>query len=645
MTSAPIENELGMRLVPVESGTFTMGAGDDVADPAYDERPRHAVTIREPLYVADSPVTNAQYERFDETHAARRGMRGFSTADDEAAIGVSWHDAVAFCAWLRERTGDPYRLPTEAEWEYTCRAGTDTPYHTGDRVPAAYRRHQTDDWHPTPVDLTVGQTPANAWGLTDCHGLVEEWCLDWHALYPNEPRTDPVGPASGVARVTRGGSHNTDVRHLRSASRSGALPATRSWLIGFRPVISTHDPTPAATAEDPTNDRRPHSWRPPTPAGEPFFDGPIRFVRPTDRGTVVRTHNHCPAVTWCRDGSLLAIWFSTEDETDREMVILGSRLAPGATAWTPASRFFDVPDRNLTGSALLHDDGTVYHFNGVGAASHWANLAPIVRTSTDHGHTWSQPRLIDATFTYRHQVIAGAFRTRDGALVLPCDAVSSGHGGTAIHISPDGGHTWRDPGASSPPPRFDAAEPGGWIAGIHAGITELEDGRLLAFGRGDTIDGCMPQSVSSDGGRTWRYEPSPFPPISGGQRLVLRRLREGPLLFASFTDPSDRDDPAGMRLRTPSGALAQATGLFVAVSVDDGDSWPIRRLIAPDEPSRTYDGGGWTGDFTTSDTTAEPMGYLAATQTPDGVIHLLSSALHYRFNLDWLMAGENVDWA
>lgn len=643
MTPAPIENDLGMRLRPVEADTFTKGAGDDVADPGRDERPRHAVTISEPFSVAETPVTNAQYERFDETHAARRGMRGFSTADDEAAIGVSWHDAVAFCAWLRERTGDPYRLPTEAEWEYACRAGTDTPYHTGDRLPDACHRHQSDEWHPTPVELTVGRTPPNPLGLTDCHGLVEEWCLDWHASYPDEPRTDPVGPARGVARVTRGGSHNTAVTHLRSASRAAALPATRSWLIGFRPVISPTRPEPTPTAEAPTSGRRTHSWTAPTARGEPTFRAPRRFVRPADDGTVLRSHNHCPAVTWCRDGSLLAIWFSTEDEAAREMVILGSRLPPDATAWEPASVFFDVADRNLTGSALIHDDGAIHHFNGVGAASHWANLAPIMRTSTDDGRTWSKPRFIDPAFTYRHQVIAGAFRTGDGALVLPCDAVSSGHGGTAIHVSPDGGATWRDPGVDGPPPRFEAGETGRWIAGIHAGVTELDDGRLLAFGRGDAIDGRMPQSVSADGGRTWRYAASPFPPISSGQRLVLRRLREGPLLFVSFTDPSDRDDPDGMRLRTPGGEVARATGLFAAVSFDEGQRWPVRRLVAPAGPSRTYDGGAWTDEFTASETTAEPMGYLAATQTPDGVIHLCSSALHYRFDLDWLIDGADVD--
>jgi hypothetical protein len=282
---------------------------------------------------------------------------------------------------------------------------------------------------------------------------------------------------------------------------------------------------------------------------EPFFlQPPIPFVRPPAEGEdeSFYPHNHCPTLTYCDNGDLLAAWFSTRSERGREMTILCARLRAGTAAWEPSSEFFKAPDRNMTGSSLLNDErGTLYHLNGLEAGHGWANLALAMRTSTDHGATWSRPRLIVAEHQRRNQVIDGAFVTADNAIVQPCDAVWRGSGGTAIHVSRDGGRTWTDPGAWTPAPEFVEGGRGGTIAGIHAGVVELSDGRLLAFGRGDTIRGQtgpvhnigerMPQSLSSDGGRTWTYSASPFPPIGGGQRLVLRRLREGPLLFVSFT--------------------------------------------------------------------------------------------------------------
>ncbi|MHC4620164.1 MAG: formylglycine-generating enzyme family protein, partial [Planctomycetota bacterium] len=101
------------------------------------------------------------------------------------AAGVSWYEAVAFCEWLSKKEGRPYRLPTEAEWEYACRAGSTSLYSSGDRPPRAGR--------------------ANAWGLKNMHTSVREWCLDWHGEYPAAEQVDPVGPEYGMARVVRGG--------------------------------------------------------------------------------------------------------------------------------------------------------------------------------------------------------------------------------------------------------------------------------------------------------------------------------------------------------------------------------------------------------------------------------------------------------
>ena len=175
----------------------------------------------------------------------------------------------------------------------------------------------------------------------------------------------------------------------------------------------------------------------------------------------------------------------------------------------------------------------------------------------------------------------------------------------------------------------------GTIAGIHAGVVELKNGDFLALGRGDTIQGRMPMSISRDQGQTWNYSASPFTPLGGGQRLVLIRLREGPLLLVSFTC-TDRQHPRtrGMEFLKQDGSTFRGYGMFAAISEDEGRTWPVRKLITAG--SGEHDGGAWTGKFTASPDNAEHAGYLAATQSPDGIIHLLSSALHYRFNLPWI---------
>lgn len=624
-------NSLGMCLVRIDAGRFAMGQ----ADGDYDERPVHEVHITQSFWMASTPVTNAQYEQFDPAHRRYRGVCGLSCEDDEAAVWVSWHDAAAFCAWLSEREGEPYRLPTEAEWEYACRAGTATAFHTGDVLPEVYHRHQQEDWHPTPVPLHVGQMPPNAWGLHDMHGLVEEWCRDWYGPYVAESQIDPLGRADGEFKVTRGGSHNVEVQFLRSANRLGTLPEDKHWLIGFRVVkgalpASKPLPVPAPQAWAVGVAQETSSW-PVRDPERPYFEGPISFVRRPDRPEQVPMygHNHCPSITWCDNGDLLAIWFSCQRERGREMTILASRLRRGSEQWDLPAEFFNAPDRNMTGSALFNDEkGKLYHFNGLEAAGMWANLAVTMRTSVDNGATWSKARLIEPHHQPRNQVISGTSRTRDGVLIQPCDAVYGSDGGTALHLGRDDGLTWSDPG--------------GTIAGIHAGVVELRDSNLLAFGRGDTIEGRMPLSCSNDMGGTWRCGPGPFPPIDGGQRLVLMRLREGPLLFVSFTDSSDkRNDPRwpsvdGMEFKDALGVAFRGYGLFAALSFDEGETWPVRGLITPGHEVKELDGGAWTRNFVLDAAHAEPMGYMAATQSPDGIIHLISSALHYRFNLAWI---------
>ena len=634
-------NSIGMRLVRIEAGTFVMGTGEaplpaqaagapwrQHGDP--DEHPAHQIVLTRPFHMAACEVTNAQYEQFRPAHRKLRGKLGFSKHDDEAAVFVSWHDAVGFCEWLSEKEKRPYRLPTEAEWEYACRAGTTTPFHTGNSLPPECLKNARESWYPDPrrtrpadvVPLPTGKTPANAWGLHDMHGNVEEWCHDWYGPYPAGKQSDPVGRADGEFRVTRGGSHSTHPFYLRSANRLAALPDDRSWVIGFRVVLAPLPPTkPLPPPPPPAHQQGVKQAPPPDLAKgpdpeQPYFHAPRVYVKipPGANGPMFSRHNHDPALVDCPNGDLLAIWYSCVREPGRELAILASRLRHGAQDWEPASVFWSTPDRNDHAPALWADgQGTLYHFNGLSAAATWGSLATVLRTSADSGATWTRARLIIPEHGTRHMPVESVFRTREGAIVLPCDAATTGQGGTAIHLSTDGGTTWTDSG--------------GRAAGIHAGIAQLEDGRLMALGRGDNVDGHMPRSLSTDMGKTWVYSASPFPPISSGQRLVLLRLREGPLFFASFAKRIPVTDAAGNE--------RPVAGLFAALSLDEGETWQVRRAIAPDRETVVEGFDGRRRKI--GPAAGEPNGYLSVCQAPNGVIHLISSRLHYAFNLKWLL--------
>ena len=602
----PVEQDSGQtvpRMVDIPAGTFIMGSSGEGYD--FDEAPAHKVTLSA-FRMSACEITNAQFEAFCPEHKTLRGKEfGLSTVYNEAVCNVSWHDAVGYCEWLSAKTGRHFRLPTEAEWEYACRAGTATPFYSGDALPEGCGRNQKTERNLQPVSLETGKSQPNAWGLYDMHGNVEEWCQDWYGPYSAGAATDPAGPASGQFKVTRGGSHNTPEAFLRSANRSAALPEDSHSQIGFRIV-----------------EELPYEWK--TPLTEPLFAEPVPYVIAPADGIPFYKHNHQPAVTWCDNGDLLAIWFSCDAESGREMVVLGSRFHDGA--WAPASLFFKVPDRNMTGSSLIRmPDGELLHVNGVGNSGDWQNLALVVRRSRDNGKTWYSCAQVSG-HGKRHQVIAGGLVLKDGTIVQPCDAGPGGQDGTAVQVSEDGGLSWHDPWDGTP---------SSTIGGIHAGLVELSDGSWMALGRGNAVTGAdgkpyMPMSVSTDRGKSWTISASEFPPIDGGQRLVLRRLDEGPLLLVSFTDHPERSAEKGM---TIDGKLCR--GVYVAVSYDDGKTWPVKRLLS-DGVQRTLDGGAWTREFTMDATHSEPKGYFAAPQTPDGVIPILSSRLHYRINLPWI---------
>nr|MDO8113836.1 SUMF1/EgtB/PvdO family nonheme iron enzyme [Candidatus Sigynarchaeota archaeon] len=647
-------NSIGMEFLPVSPGSFSMGQDDG----DWDEKPVREVRITRPFFMARAPVTNKQFEAFMESHGQYRGIAGASEDDDAAVIFVTWHDAIAFCDWLSRKEGKPYRLPTEAEWEYACRAGTTSAYWTGVSLPPDHRIDNPDDWKGYKFEsdagdmLLVGRHPPNPWGFQDMHGLVEEWCSDCYGPYPGNKGDDPVGHAAGDFKVTRGGSYETLAWFLRSANRLAMVPDDRSRFIGFRvvqaPMLISKPFDPPAPQKFFKNVKQDvHRWDPPVDMSKPVFADPIPYVIKPEAGEGAAhvpfyPHNHCPAVTYCNNGDLIACWFSTISERGRELGILSSRLRRGAQVWEHASLFFKAADRNMTGSSLFNDGSRLLHFNGIEEAQTWTNLVLVLRESRDNGATWSHPRIISQELDgfmhhTRNQVIACTRKTRDGTLIQLCDAVPGSDGGTAVHVSKDGGKTWIDAGLEKPFPLFKAGTTGAWIAGIHAGTVELADGTLLAFGRGNAIDGKMPESVSRDLGVSWTYRASPFPKIDGGQRLVLMRLLEGPILFVSFTGTHDdiQKGKGVIKITDSREKSRDVQGMFTALSYDECKSWTSLRLVS-DGKTRAFASADFIKEFTMDATHAEPAGYLCAVQSPDGIVHLLSSHLHYRFNLAWL---------
>jgi len=649
-------NSTGMRFVRIEAGSFMMGQDREADGKSItltygdrqfmggelDEQPVHKVIISKPFYMSATEVTNSQYEQFEPNHRRFRGVKGLSNEDDEAVVNVTWHEAVAFCEWLSKKDKRPYRLPTEAEWEYACRAGTTTRFNTGDDLPEIYQKSQKHKSRPDKVSTRVAVTPPNAWGLYDMHGNVEEWCYDWYGPYESGKQTDPVGRKTGLWKVVRGGSHNVYLKSLRSANRMSTLPEDKHWLIGFR-VVQGELPAakPLPQVPPPLNarnvSRKPCDWSKGPDAAKPYFEGPIPFVRKPNKPKSVPFffHNHLPSITWCDNGDLLAAWFTCARERGREVAVVAARFRRKTRQWDEASEFFNARDRNMHGIALYNDgNGRIFHLNGLGTDGWWSKLALTQRISTDSGATWSYPRLVDPEHG-PYIAHMGISRTREGHLIFPADAP----GGTGLYLSRDKGQTWQ-----MVTDNHDEAN----IRGTHAPVVQLANGALMAFGRGKPIDDRTPMSLSKDMGKTWTYLPTDLPPISGGQRAVLLRLREGSILYVGFTDTADfepviLDQPRprtlsekGILVMDAAGTERRVYGMFAAVTFDEGMTWPLRKLVTAGGPPRKLNGQAWTQDFIMDDTHAEPLGYLAVTQSPDNVIHLISSGLHYRFNLTWL---------
>jgi formylglycine-generating enzyme required for sulfatase activity len=245
---AKVTNSIGMKLVRIPAGKFIMGSPLAETGRSDDEQ-QHGVKISQVLSMGVYPVTQEEYQKVTKVNpsffsAGGKGKDDVAGKDTSKfpVENVSWHDAVKFCSALsalpaEKAAGRRYRLPTEAEWEYACRAGTTTKYHSGG---------DEDDlkvvgWYLTNGSYgtqEVGQKQSNAWGLFDMHGNVYQWCSDWYGkgYYGEGDKTDPEGPKKSNNRVLRGGFWYGSAESCRAAARLGLPPRiSRSW-IGFRVV-------------------------------------------------------------------------------------------------------------------------------------------------------------------------------------------------------------------------------------------------------------------------------------------------------------------------------------------------------------------------------------------------------------------------
>ena len=241
--------DLGIELVPIEAGTFTMGSPADEPDRDTDEGPQTKVTISKAFWLGKNEVTQSQWQAIMETTVAQQRDKADKNAElhgegpEYPMYFVSWNEAMEFCRKLTERereahrlpNGYAYTLPTEAQWEYACRAGTTGGFAGAVDDLAWYEPNSGNTAHP------VGTKQSNAWGLNDMHGNVWEWCADWKAEYPGGEVTDFAGPESGENRVNRGGSWSFAAKSCRSAYRDADVPDYRYVGLGFRVALT---PTP-----------------------------------------------------------------------------------------------------------------------------------------------------------------------------------------------------------------------------------------------------------------------------------------------------------------------------------------------------------------------------------------------------------------
>jgi formylglycine-generating enzyme required for sulfatase activity len=563
-------NLLGMTFIKIQPGTFQMGSETG----EWDEKPVHNVTISQEFYIQETEVTAEQYRQFDPSYS----LLGYAT-------GLSWYEAEAFADWLSDQEGLPYRLPTEAEWEYVC---------------------------------------TNPRGVTNMQSSPGEWVLDWHGEYPYDEQVDPVGPEQGLGRVVRGRGLDSDGSYYRRpSSRAGIGPgfAGRQHPIGFRLVLGELPVTSPLRYEPPfvrecIKQSTARALQGPDP-NVPYFNQRPMLPIPPDNSSrneidgaglhpSLLGHNHSPGMEVCPNGDVLLVIYSAEKEYGQYVSLMGSRLRFGSQQWDMPTPMFDFPRANDHAPLLWNDDGTLHVFWGCPRLDGAGPYPFQWVSSDDSGASWGEvkfPSFVGTVGSHSRQPINSALRVGDTIYIA-----SDGSGGQSVLWKSDNnGATWYDPG--------------GRTGGRHTTFVLLNDGRILGMGGKNThIGGYMPKSISSDGGQTWDVSITPFTRLGTNQRPCIARLASGRLFFCSDFQKW------GKCYRAPG---ITEKGALVALSEDEGETWYIKKIPTALPHERGYCGGAAT------------LGYSVARQAANGIIHLITSmnhpCQHFEMNEAWIL--------
>jgi formylglycine-generating enzyme required for sulfatase activity len=606
-----------INLVQIPAGSFVMGADAEPLARAiingfgvmssrpvhgdFDELPAHRVTLTRGFRISTHLVTVAQFQQFDPSYRP-------VAAHPDYASGISYGQAVDFCAWLSKKEGKPYRLPTEAEWEYTARAGSQAPFFNGDTPPAP------------------GQV--NPWGVVIGEG-TPEWVADWYAPYAAGPQNDPTGPLHGYFRVVRGGGLDfrkskpgenypaMSAYFARSANRASMAPSYASGKgnIGFR-VVQAPQPAPHPAPDQAfifqTGVKQtPVSLKIGPDPSRPFYH--VHELFPNLSGESMPevgwriglvpglgTGYHNSAIQVLANGDLLAAYYNTPDkEDDPDQTILIMRRSAGAEDWDMPEPWPYFADAACAAPVFWNDQGHLWLFWGF---PRLIGAPPFAfTTSDDNGVHWAPvrfPHFRGPIGHYVSQPINSIVRAKNGTIYIPTDSTGEDDDGngaiSAVWASDDDGKTWYDTG--------------GRTAGRHTTIVLARNGVILGFGgKNSNVEGRMPLATSNDGGKTWSKSKTQFDPLESGERPSVIRLASGRLFFVADYNPNREKH-------------VHKDGAYVALSDDDGKTWNQKRFPA---------------DILT-------VGYVTATQGPDGIIHIVTSknTVNYEIELNeaWVLS-------
>lgn len=588
-----------LEVVWIPAGTFQMGQAPGERD-AYPnkETPQHAVTLSRGFWMGRFEVTKAQWQAVMETRPWE-GRAQVSSDPQTPAVYISWEAAEAFTRRLSQQLGVDSRLPTEAEWEFACRAGTTTRFPWGDDLD--YTAIDDHAWWRGNVPAgeeacarPVGQKHSNAWGLYDMSGNVSEWCQDWHGYYFDGRSVDPVGPSVAAHKVLRGGGWTATGGRCRSSRRDHEEVTAEHSHIGFRVALG------APVAGEP---------------GAPQFTDV--FVAGQDGVSTYRI----PAMLTAPDGTLLAFCEArkeSQDDASPTDMVLRRSLDEGKT-WLPMQTL--VPGTGL--EALMNPCAVVNQAKGevvlVGINAHKTSPGHhrcLVLKSKDNGATWSVPRDITEAIVHPDdRFVPGpgvGVQMANGRLVIP------GYTGEAsvemeenfrscVMYSDDGGETWTM---------------GATVGELsdESQVVSLNDGKLMLNMRGNMGRSCRGVATSADGGATWsgvRWDAvlNECPCQASILRYGKGDSGTDQLLFAN---PDNFGELYG---------VVERTKMTVRMSHDGGQTWPVKRLIH-----------------------AGPSSYSTMVRLGNGDIGLLFEGgdkgrrewiRFARFSLAWLMDGAD----